>query len=430
MRKLLPLLLLSCTLVAQAPQVLTLDQAIEQALLNNLDLSAARYGISVAQAREITARLRPNPVLSLSGDHLDLLGTGFNAINNAGPNEFAWRTDFILERGGKRAARMNLASLETSLAELRFRDALRRLVLDVETAFVDVQLAKENLQLAQENLASLNAIVKINTERVRTGDLAPVELERSRLAAMQYETAVRKADLELRQAKTRLQLLLGRSTTSIEIDVTGPIRRDQQRLELAQIRTLAQTQRPDLLEMRQTQVRNQADLRLQLAQGRVDYSTGVEYRRQQGIAGTGNSLGFFFSAPLPVFNRNQGEIARAEREIQQAKAQILALEARIDSEIASAWQQYTTSRELLEDIEERMVAKARDVRNTTEYSYRRGEASLVEFLDAQRAFNEIMQSYNEARANYAKSLYLIDSVTATSITQADPQRRPAPEARP
>lgn len=430
MRKLLPLLLLSCTLVAQAPQVLTLDQAIEQALVNNLDLSAARYGISVAQAREITARLRPNPVLSLSGDHLDLLGTGFNAINNAGPNEFAWRTDFILERGGKRAARMNLASLETSLAELRFRDALRRLVLDVETAFVDVQLAKENLQLAQENLASLNAIVKINTERVRTGDLAPVELERSRLAAMQYETAVRKADLELRQAKTRLQLLLGRSTTSIEIDVTGPIRRDQQRLELAQIRTLAQTQRPDLLEMRQTQVRNQADLRLQLAQGRVDYSTGVEYRRQQGIAGTGNSLGFFFSAPLPVFNRNQGEIARAEREIQQAKAQILALEARIDSEIASAWQQYTTSRELLEDIEERMVAKARDVRNTTEYSYRRGEASLVEFLDAQRAFNEIMRSYNEARANYAKSLYLIDSVTATSITQADPQRRPAPEARP
>jgi cobalt-zinc-cadmium efflux system outer membrane protein len=430
MRKLLPLLLLSCTLVAQAPQVLTLDQAIEQALVNNLDLSAARYGISVPQAREITARLRPNPVLSLSGDHLDLLGTGFNAINNAGPNEFAWRTDFILERGGKRAARMNLASLETSLAELRFRDALRRLVLDVETAFVDVQLAKENLQLAQENLASLNAIVKINTERVRTGDLAPVELERSRLAAMQYETAVRKADLELRQAKTRLQLLLGRSTTSIEIDVTGPIRRDQQRLELAQIRTLAQTQRPDLLEMRQTQVRNQADLRLQLAQGRVDYSTGVEYRRQQGIAGTGNSLGFFFSAPLPVFNRNQGEIARAEREIQQAKAQILALEARIDSEIASAWQQYTTSRELLEDIEERMVAKARDVRNTTEYSYRRGEASLVEFLDAQRAFNEIMQSYNEARANYAKSLYLIDSVTATSITQADPQRRPAPEARP
>jgi cobalt-zinc-cadmium efflux system outer membrane protein len=58
-----------------------------------------------------------------------------------------------------------------------------------------------------------------------------------------------------------------------------------------------------------------------------------------------------------------------------------------------------------------MLTKARDVRQTTEYSYRRGEATLVEFLDAQRAFNEVMQSYNEARANYARSLYGIDSVT-------------------
>ena len=87
--------------------------------------------------------------------------------------------------------------------------------------------------------------------------------------------------------------------------------------------------RPDLLEVRQTQARNQADLRLQIAQGRIDYSAGMEYRRQQGVNGTGNSLGFFVSAPLPVFNRNQGEILRAQREIGQAAAQIHAQEARV-----------------------------------------------------------------------------------------------------
>ena len=63
-----------------------------------------------------------------------------------------------------------------------------------------------------------------------------------------------------------------------------------------------------------------------------------------------------------------------------------------------------------------MLAKAREVRDVTEYSYRRGEATLVEFLDAQRAFNDIMQSYGEARANYARSLYLIDSVTGSAMT--------------
>src|SRR6185369_12210911 len=94
---LLPLLAGSIAL-AQTATPITLDAAVREAVANNLDLMAGRFGITVAKAREITARLRPNPVVSLSADHLDLLGTGFNAANNAGPNEFAWRTDFILER--------------------------------------------------------------------------------------------------------------------------------------------------------------------------------------------------------------------------------------------------------------------------------------------------------------------------------------------
>lgn len=68
--------------------------------------------MSVAEARRINAALRPNPVITLSADHLDLLGTRFNAMNNAGPTEYAIRTDFVIERGGKRALRMALAEAE------------------------------------------------------------------------------------------------------------------------------------------------------------------------------------------------------------------------------------------------------------------------------------------------------------------------------
>jgi cobalt-zinc-cadmium efflux system outer membrane protein len=407
-----------CLLVAQSPTAVTLDQAVQEALASNLDLAAARYDISVAEARQITAKLRPNPVMTVSGDHLDLLGTGYDNTNNAGPNEYAYRTDFVLERGGKRAARMEVAAASTKVAELGFRDAMRRLIYDVESAFVDVQAAKENVALAEDNLRSLNSIVSVNTERLRTGDLAAVELDRSQVAAMQYQTAVRLAALQLQQAKNKLRLLMAKPDLADDYEVSGPIRREPQPLALADIRTRALAQRPDILEARQTQARNQADLRLQLAQGKIDYTAGMEYRRQQAPSGTGNSLGFFFSFPLPVFNRNQGEIARADREIAQAAAQLRASEARIGGEAVSAWQQYATSRSLLEDIEQRMLSKARDVRQTTEYSYRRGEASLVEFLDAQRAFNDVMQNYNEARANYARSLYLIDSVTASPAPAA------------
>jgi len=149
----------------------------------------------------------------------------------------------------------------------------------------------------------------------------------------------------------------------------------------------------------------------------VDYVVGTEYRCQQGLAGTGNSLGLFFSTPLPLFNRNQGEIERARQEHQQIELRLRGLEATIRSDVDTAYEQYSTAKGLLETIERDMLQQSQDVRQIMEYSYRRGEATLVEFLDAQRAFNETTQAYNEARAEYARSLYLIDSIAGKSVAR-------------
>ena len=83
----------------------------------------------------------------------------------------------------------------------------------------------------------------------------------------------------------------------------------------------------------------------------------------------------------------------------------------------TSYQQYLTARELLENIEGNMIQRARDVREITEFSYSRGDATLLELLDAQRAFNETMQAYNEARAEYARSLYLLDAVTGKEVVK-------------
>lgn len=398
------------------PPVVTIDQAIREAIDHNLGLLAAKYDVTVAEARMITARLRPNPVLSLSADHLDWLGTGYTLQNGAGPEEYAGRTDFVLERGRKREARIAVATQDRDIARMNVTAAVRTLTLDVQNAFLDTLLAKENLQLAEENLKSLEGIVNINQTRVRAGDLAPVELSRSQVASLQFQTAVQQARLRLIQAKNQLQLLMGRLVPAPDFDVTGDFRRDRipQTLETASASALER--RPDLAALRITQARSQADLRLQIAQGRVDYTVGSEYRHQQGINGTGNSVGFFFSAPLPVFNRNQGEIARAEREIEQAGARIRALEASVRNDVLNAWQRYQSSQNLVQTVETNMLEQARSVRRITEYSYRRGEASLVEFLDAQRAFNDTVQTWNEARAEYARSLYQLESLAGLSST--------------
>src|SRR5215831_2855352 len=206
-----------------APVPITLRQAVAEALDHNLSLLAERYNITVAAAGVVTAGLRPNPVVTINSmtPSRNLVDTGIAV------DEGVVRTDVVFERGGKRERRVDQAKLAQSVAELQLLDTTRKLVLDVETAFADVQLAKLNLALARDNLAALGTIVSINAERVRTGDLAQVELSRSRLAALQFENDVEQQSTKLDVAKNRLGLLIGRSAaSSATLDVIGDLRRD------------------------------------------------------------------------------------------------------------------------------------------------------------------------------------------------------------
>jgi outer membrane protein, heavy metal efflux system len=398
-------------------QPLSLSQAISEALDRNLDLVAARYDVPIAQARIITARLRPNPIFSLEAGHLIYpITPEFNKEHSAGPNEFAIRTDFILERGGKRERRIEVAEGARSVAELQVLNTVRTILLNVETALVDILQAKANLALASDSLRTFDEIVTVNTVRVKNGDLAEVELIRSQVAQLQFENTVRQAQLQVLTARARLQVLLGRGITEPLVDAAGEMRRGTISLDLLALRQRAFDQRPDLLALRRDQIRSQAELRLQLAQGKVDYVVGSEYRRQQGpaITGFGNTVGFFFSTNLPVFNRNQGEIARATQEQSQVEAKMRALETTVQNDVQIAYLQYSNALTTLNRVENALLQRATDVRQITEYSYRRGEANFLELLDAQRAYNETMQAYNEARGEFARSLYGMDAATGTS----------------
>jgi outer membrane protein, heavy metal efflux system len=418
----------ACLCAAQQPlpppaqlESMTIGQVVTEAIDKNLDLIAERFNLPIAEARIVTARLRPNPVLSLWGNYLDILGTGFNAATNAaGPTESVARVDFVLERGGKRRERIAVAEASKAVSQLDLLNATRTLIVDVQSAFVDVLQAKADLALAVENLKTFEEIVRVNASRVKSGDLAEVELIRSQVAQLQFENTVRQAELRLQTARARLQLLIGRRRGDRLVDATGEMRRDAMALSLEALRERAFAQRPDVLARRQDQARSQAELRLQLAQGKIDYTVGAAASRQwvRGLA-AGNSMGFFFSIPLPVYNRNQGEIARAQQERLQVEARIRALETTIENEVDTAWLQYQNARTTLGRIEESLLVRAQDVRQVTEYSYRRGEATFLEFLDAQRAYNETIQAHNQARAEFARSLYNIDAVTGINLEERD-----------
>src|SRR5262249_3384515 len=156
----------------------TIDQCVREAVERNLGLLAERYNLSIADAGVITARLRPNPVLSLYTDLQPWLDTGATELTQSGPPEYAIRHDFHWERGQKRRQRIEAAEGEKAVARWQLLNATRALALDVQNAFVEVLLAKETLALAERNLDSFRRIVEVSKERVRVGDLAQVELVR------------------------------------------------------------------------------------------------------------------------------------------------------------------------------------------------------------------------------------------------------------
>ncbi|HEV8146528.1 MAG TPA: TolC family protein, partial [Bryobacteraceae bacterium] len=224
MRPCSALLLFAVGLCAES---LTLDQALKEAIDKNLNLLAERHNVTIADARILQAGLRPNPVLAYGQDYQNVFGTGITAQNGAGPPEWNLRADFPIERGKKRSARLDLAKAQKSVAELQLLNTLRQLILDVDSAFVDAQAARDNLALARENLKTLQDVVEVNSSRVNAGDLAAVELRRSRLAAMQFENSVRQAELKLRSALTRLLLLMGRAPAPDGVEISGDLRDDR-----------------------------------------------------------------------------------------------------------------------------------------------------------------------------------------------------------
>ena len=399
-------------------EVLSIDAAVKAAIDHNLNLLAARANVTIAEAQMITARLRPNPVISGSADTLDWLGTRFTEANGLGPSLFAFRIDVPFERGGKRELRTQTASFERQSAEAEIADAVRRLRLDVMVACIDLLEAKAKLQLARDNLNTFEQLVQVNQRRLTSGAIPPIELTRVRVAMLQYRNTERAAELTVVQARVRLMPLLGRTAEQPPVDIDGDlsVKPEAGPPGLDTLQQLARQARPDLTALRQEQARSQADLRMQLAQGKVDYTVGVAFERQRGVLGSGNAVGAFFSVPLPIFNRNQGEIARAAAQQDKTGTSIAALETDVSGEVTSAYQEFQTARRVLQDIEADLLTPSREARETTAYVYQAGATSLLDVLDAQRAFNDTMETYYTAQADYRRAELKLMTVAGQEIT--------------
>lgn len=386
-----------------SPVSLTVEQAVQEALAANLALAARRHDIDIARAEVITARLRPNPELAAEFENLEPGGP------YSDESEYALGIEFTIEAPGKRRNRITEAERATNVAEFEFQDHVRELIRDVQEAALEVLLINANLALARSSLEAAESIVELTEALYEAGEIDGLELRRGRLLLPQTRNAVRGLEVELDSAIRELNLLLGHSESRFTI--AGEFRGSDVLQALQESLVNALENRPDLRAVLAERERAGADLRMQQAERRPDLTVGTEVRR---FRGNGSYYGISVSVPLPLFDRNQGEISRARFEQMQADAELLALRAEIQNELLSAHRRLSLNQDLLENVLQELE-EARELYEVTNISYRSGAASLLEVLDARTALDDAEEAYNEVRADIARDLYHFDYLSATAV---------------
>ena len=328
------------------PDQVTIAQAVQEAVDHNLNLLAERYNLSVADARDrdretaAESGVQRGPGLHRFPASVQPPTTQAARRSTTCAPISCWSAAASASGGSKwrRDAR--------EVAQLQLLNTTRTLVLDVQNAFVDVLQAKDNLALARENLQAFQNIVDVNATRVRAGDLAKVELVRTQVAALQFQSAVRQAESKLRIAANKLQRLMGRAAPSPTFDVEGDAApRYRRRWCWRRSTTQALELRPDLLALRRDQARSQAEI--------CDRS----WRREKWTSRSGRSITASFTTGTPTrwasSSRRRCRCSTGTRARSSARGRNSSRfwrasappRADVQNEVRNAWMQYTTSRE-------------------------------------------------------------------------------------
>lgn len=398
--------MVACALIASAlgqatgPVKISLDEAVQMALQHNHNMLAARTTIQQSEAEEVTANLRPNPSLFADWEYLPLNHSSQNSQYLHDSTEGDIGLSYLLERGKKRQHRLQAAKDITAQTKSMISDNERQLTFNVATQFVGVQLAESTLELAEIDLKSFRQTVELGELRYSKGAISEDDYLKIKLQLLQFETDYQQAQLAKVQALSDLRQLLGYESVSADYDVAGAFEYQQLKGNMEDFQLKALQNRPDLRAAQQGVTAARSQYQLQRAIGKQDVTVQGNYSHVNGI----NAASFYGSIPLAIFNRNQGEIARTKIAITQAEEQEKATNGQALTDVHDAYEGLRENERVVQLYRSGYLDVAQKDRDISEYAYKRGAASLLDFLDAERSYRSTQLAYRQALASYLLAL--------------------------
>ena len=380
---------------------ITIEEAIRLALQHNHALQAARSTILQFQSIETTANLRPNPVLTWDAQFLPFFSPSkFDSDYIDNQAQFDAGIGYTLERGKKRQHRLQAAKDQTSIARSQVSDNERQLAFNVAQQFIAVLLAQSSVDFAQQILEGFRQTVGISEARYKAGDMSEGDLLKIKLQLLQFQTDVSAAKLAKVQALAGLRQFLGFESVPDQYDVDGQLDYQAVRAGMDDLKSLAVRSRPDLLAAQQAVTAARSQELLAKANSKRDLGVSFNYSH---VAAT-NTGAFFFNIQLPIFDRNQGEIARTGYVITQTEQLASETSQQVMTDVVDAYEALRASEQIVQLYRGGYVDQASQSRDISEYAYKRGAASLLDYLDAERTYRANQLAYRQALATYMTAL--------------------------
>jgi len=384
----------------------------------NPTLKAAQLNVDESRAAEITAYLRPNPDFTFSADGTQL--TPYEGVYRPFTGtQFSPAISYLHERQHKRELRRDQAKESTAVAESTYQDQERGLVFTLRSAFVQTLQAKATLQNAQENLAYWDRELEVDRTRLKAGDLAEVDLDRLELQRVQFESDYETAIVNLRTSKIQLLMLLNDRTPIERFDVSGPFEFTAELMPLEEFRNIALQARPDLKAAAQNVDLARITYQLAVSNGSTDPTFSAWWTHNPSFNNPydNNTIGASVSIPLRIFDRNQGQKALTQIDIGRNQRLRDANEAQVYNDVDSAYYTLVQNVNLLRPYKTKYLKLASDTRDKMSFSYQNGGASLLDFLDAEKANRDTRLAYLNLIGSYLTAAAQMNMAVGREVLQ-------------
>jgi cobalt-zinc-cadmium efflux system outer membrane protein len=389
---------------------LTEEQAHALMIKQNLQLLAAHYDVEISEAQLLQARAWSNPYLNWNQDLYSVENNEYLNFNN----QFLVQIDQVFSIAGKYANTVRLAKLENEGNKLVFKDVIRALDFALGQFFQEAALLHEKHKVITQSVEHLTDLVQASELSMRLGAMSQREYMRLQSERLTLLTEQSELATQIFTVQAQFRQLLNLKPDVYILPLIPFVDLARPPFPLEDLLGVAQESRPDFLLSRNQMAVSDANLRLQRSLAVPDVTFSYQ-PKDRGSNYVRPYSGIEVGIEMPIFNRNEGNIAAARAHVLKSKAEAQLAETALHNEVSAAYLTCLESLKNVENYSEEFLVELKGLAFNSEISFRNKSIGLIDYIDTQRIYIQNTMDYLEARYSYHRSVHNLNFTVGKKV---------------